>query len=192
HGGRCGTEPAVGADVGSRSFTPDMLLPGGKGQHEARLSVSVQRFSDQTAGHAADVFPAAGNHPHAGTAETLGNSKTLTFAAGNIGPLAAGALEKSVGEGFRKGSNEEGPGASGEVSHSGQVLDDSEKVGRLNGNGGQVIHFFQSPQIGPAVVQPGQLHDLITGRRQIGTYGTPVEGMDQARDGDFFQPAGPN
>ena len=163
-----------------------MLFAGGQGQNETVPAVSVLRAAHQPARKAANELHAAAEHAEARPAERAGQPQALSLAANDIGTKAAGVFQKAECQRFREGGDEKGFFGVGGVCGGLKIFDAAEKIGRLDGHGGQVREAVEGGQIGPAVRQVGQLDDLQAGGIEIGSDHPPVMGVDGGRHGHAF------
>ena len=174
-----GTKAVVGADVGSRFFPADVLLPGGKCQNKASFSFHVYCFAYQPTRHVAHVLHFAGEYPKRRSSERPGDTKTLAFSAYNVGPLTSGIFYEPVCKRFRKGGDKKGLFFVRLFPDDLEVFNASEKIGRLDRNCSKIFHPIYGRKVCLAVLEPGKLHNFITGRFKIGLHHTTIMRVNQ-------------
>ena len=169
-----------------------MLLAGGERQHVAAAALDVHRFPHQPSGHVADVLHVGGEHAQARAAEGARDTEALALAAGDVGALAAGALEYAEGQGLAEACHQKGSGRVRPVGEPGEFLDAAEEVGRLHGDGREIPGVGEGSRVGYPVRAEGNFAHLDPGGRKVGPHHPAVERVHGARHGHLRPPRDPH
>src|SRR5207244_11896089 len=110
----------VGADVGSRLLTTNVLLAGSESKNEAALTVLVGGLTDQTSWHLADVLFASGDPPAVWSTESKRHAERLCFHGNDI--RLARRLHDAQRNCFRDGNYQHRSLFVGDLGDGGQVL----------------------------------------------------------------------
>ena len=142
----------VGADVRRRLLAADVLLAGGKREHESALAVAVVSLADEAAGHLPHKLVARGHHAAVGAAKSERHAERLRFHADDIG--LDGRLYDAQRNRFGDGDNQQRAFLVDDVGYRGNVFDDAEEV-RATGSARQRFRCRspdQGSQINAAVL----------------------------------------
>ena len=175
----------VGTNVGGCPLPPDVLFAGGQSENKSATSLLIDRLSNQTTGHIADIATPAGKQTQAGSTIAEGNAQALPLRHRDIGPEFAGGLENAQGHGLGGHGQGQRAGVLGAATNGRNILDHAKDVWIADDHAAYALVQMpcQGHLVKPAGFIPAQLDKRQTGEAiQIGPNDLTVLWMQRAGD----------
>ena len=164
--GRQGAQGVIGADVGGRLLTTDVLLARRQGQDEAPTTMRVMGGAHQSAWQLAHQLLPAGDETDVRTAEARSHAELLALTDGDVGAVLAWRSKDSKADGIHASNGQRARVVCCRGQSAG-IHEQAEEVGLLEDHGrGLLVRLAALAHLDPACLAEGA-QDLDVLRVQV-------------------------